>query len=137
MSLMISHLIAFVLGTLTGVAGTYYGNKYTDRRRKSESAKEAIAQFRRSREQMPKLIAEMKADLEGNQTVREVFVAPSRRIGINTGGKTRLVYYADEHEDLDGKIAILENNGYLIDLTSGNLPTYRMTEEFVDLVLNR
>ena len=133
MSPWLSHLIT----ALTAAATGYFGAKCTDRRRKSESAKEAIAQFRRSREQMPKLIAEMKADLEGNQTVREVFVAPSRRIGINTGGKTRLVYYADEHEDLDGKIAILENNGYLIDLTSGNLPTYRMTEEFVDLVLNR
>ena len=81
---------------------------------------------------MPELIAEMAKDLTEpeNSTVREFFVAPSARVTINSR-QTRLIYYEDQHSDLMGKVAILENEGFVTDVTTGTIPIYRMTEDFV------
>ena len=85
---------------------------------------------------MPDLFAEMKNDLGGpeNSRIREFFVLPHRRVSIGSKQR-RFSYFAEEHPDLHGKIAILENHGYLIDVTPGNTPIYRMTEDFVELLL--
>ena len=42
-----------------------------------------------------------------------------------------LVYSFEEHDDLQGKIHILENNDFIYDVTDGNAKRYRMEEEFV------
>jgi hypothetical protein len=47
----------------------------------------------------------------------------------------RFAYYENEHDNLKWKIDILEENSYIIDVTPDNVPIYRMTEEFVDLLL--
>jgi len=88
------------------------------------------------KEQMPALIAEMKQDLERDdgKCVREFFVM-SKRHSLGGSDKPRFFYYEEDHDNLRGKIDILENRGYLIDVTPGNCPIYRMTEEFVTLVL--
>jgi len=106
-----------------------------------EAARKFIGQpgpsFLQVKEQMPALIAEMKKDLEGNQGkfVREFFVM-SRRHVLGGSEKPRFIYYEEDHDNLRGKIDILENDGYLTDVTPGNTPIYRMSEEFVQLVLN-
>jgi hypothetical protein len=93
--------------------------------------------FRRLRESMPRLFEEMKVDLQqpDHQFVREFFVSPSRRVIINSPGP-RFFYYEDEHENLIGQVHVLEGNGYFVDVTPGNVPIYRMTERFVELLLN-
>jgi hypothetical protein len=86
--------------------------------------------------QMPKLIAEMKKDLftEEGKHVREFFVM-SRRHVLGGSEKPRFCYYEEDHDNLRGQIDILENQGYLTDVTPKNVPIYRMSEEFVRLVL--
>lgn len=81
---------------------------------------------------MPKLFAEMKTDLQGpdNEFVREFFVSPRRGVNINDNQR-RFVYYEEEHKNLMGKLQVLEGHGFLGDVTPGNAPMYRMTEEFV------
>lgn len=93
--------------------------------------------FQQVKEQMPALIAEIKKDLqgEGGQFVREFFVM-SRRHTLGGSEKPRFVYYEEDHDNLRGKIDVLENLGYVADVTPGNTPIYRMTEEFVRLVLD-
>ena len=49
--------------------------------------------------------------------------------------KPRFVYYQDEHESLLNKIDLLHDYGFVDDVTFGDTPIYRMTEEFVHLVL--
>lgn len=87
--------------------------------------------------QMPELIAEMKKDLESEEGkfVREFFVL-ERSHCLGGSEKPRFVYYEDDHDNLRGKLDILENSGYLVDVTPKNAPIYRMTEQFVRLVLS-
>ncbi|MFO0838364.1 MAG: hypothetical protein U1D55_07520 [Phycisphaerae bacterium] len=85
---------------------------------------------------MPALIAEIKSDLAGEdgQVVREFFVIERRSIAMGGSSKPRFAYYVEDHPQLHGQLEILENRGYIIDVTPGNTPVFRMTEEFVDLV---
>jgi len=93
--------------------------------------------FFKVKEQMSSLIAEMKEDLqsESGQFVREFFVM-SKRHTLAGSSKPRFIYYEEDHDNLRGKIDILESLGYVVDVTPGNTPIYRMTEDFVNLVLN-
>ena len=131
-----STVIGFLVGVATGAAGKYLGDKYTDRRKLNEAARETKSRFLKAKAQMPELIAEMKADLasEGGRFVREFFVLENRRRCLGGSEKPRFIYYVEEHGDLHGKLSILENLGYLTDVTPGNAPIYRMTEDFVELV---
>lgn len=92
--------------------------------------------FETIRNQMPELIAEIKKDLEGEdgKFVREFFVM-SRRHTLGGSEKPRFIYYEEDHQNLRGKIDVLENHGYVVDVTPKNTPIYRMTEDFVRLVL--
>jgi hypothetical protein len=92
--------------------------------------------FLEIKKQMPELIAEMKKDFMGEdgEFVREFFVMSKRHI-LGGTEKNRFVYYEEDHDNLHGKIDILENRRYIVDVTPGNTPIYRMSEEFVKLVL--
>ena len=94
-------------------------------------------QFEKLKNMMPELITEFKTDLstEDNKLIREFFVLPNKRVSLGGSVKHRLVYYEDDHKGLRNKIDILENHGFLIDVTPGNTPIYRMTEEFVELIM--
>lgn len=85
---------------------------------------------------MPELIAEMKADLAKPEfsLLREFFIV-SRGSVLNVRDPC-FIYYFDDHPNLQAKIHILENYGYVTDVTPGNAKKYRMTEEFVELVLS-
>lgn len=93
------------------------------------------AAFLKVKASMPELIAEMKEDLtkEGNEFIREFFInSTSWTLNVID---PHFVYYFEDHENLQGKIHILENYGFVIDVTHGKTKKYRMTEEFVVLLL--
>ena len=96
------------------------------------------AKFRKIKEQMPELIAEIKKGLESDdgRFVREFFVM-SRKIAYGGWTKPRFVLYLEDHDNLQGKIDVLENLGFVVNVTEGKTPVFRMTEEFVSLVLNQ
>jgi hypothetical protein len=93
------------------------------------------SQFLEIKRRMPGLIEEIKSDLEEDSLVREFFVLKHKGLRLGMTSKKRFIYYEDDHENLRGMLDILENCGYLVDVTPGNAPIYRMTEEFVRLVL--
>lgn len=91
--------------------------------------------FIQVKEQMPALIEKMKKDLEGEdgEFVREFFVMSKHHV-LGGSSKLRFAYYEEDHKNLRGKIDILENHGYVVDVTPRKTPIFRMTEEFVALV---
>lgn len=84
---------------------------------------------------MPELLNEMKNDLKTDEFIREFFLV-KRGWRMNYGNTPRFTYFYDDHNNLDGKLQILENNGLVIDVTPGNTKMYRMTEELVELLLD-
>jgi hypothetical protein len=90
--------------------------------------------FQKVKATMPDLISEMREDLsrEGNEFIREFFLA-SRRWVMNTD--LCFIYYFEDHRSLQGKIQVMENYGFVIDVTVTNAKKYRMTEEFVEMLL--
>jgi uncharacterized protein YdcH (DUF465 family) len=95
-----------------------------------------IAAFQKVKSAMPNLLSEMRADLsrKDNELIREFFLV-SEKWAMNYGNNRRFVYYYEKHDNLDGKIHILENYGFVSDVTTGGVKKYRMTEGFVELLL--
>lgn len=135
--ILITHLVVFLIGALSGASGHYFGTKYTEQRHKKESDIIARKKIEHLKNIMPKLIEEMAVDVRNDKTkiVREFVVLHNKKTGIGGMSQPRFAYYEDEHDNLKGKIDILEENSYVIDVTPDNVPIYRMTEEFVDLLL--
>jgi hypothetical protein len=106
---------------------------YEAARQLTGSGEPAFAEVAR---QMPELIAEMKTDLEqeNGRFVREFFVLKKTHC-LGGSDKPRFAYYEEDHSNLRGKLDLLEHHGYIHDVTPKNAPIYRMTEEFVRLVL--
>lgn len=121
--------IGFLTGGFTGAAAVYLGDKYTDRRREKELCKTVKTDFMKIKEKMPKLLNEMKTELQKNQFMREFMVLQNDQILFVDSQRT--IYPL---EKVDSKIQILENLNFVSNVTSGNTPKYRLTEEFVELI---
>ena len=133
---MLSYLITFLLGALTGAAGKYLADSYTDQRRTKELTTQLYKQFVDVSLKMPTLIKEMQDDLKNPDLalIREFYILPNKGVLLKGRG-TSLAYYEEEHPDLIHKVNLLENNGFVYDVSSTNNPKYRMTEDFVKLIL--
>lgn len=129
---LLSLTIGFVVGTATGAAGQYFGTKYTDKRRCIETREAADATWQDLELRFPSVIAEMRDDALDPEmsSVRHFFVKTSKSL-INATGPL-FEYHTDVHDDLQAAVAHLERLGYIEDVTRGNCPKFRMTEEFVD-----
>ena len=79
---------------------------------------------------MPSLLSEMRTDLKEHPLRRE-FVLLKKTWTYWAGGD-ELVYYFDDHPELEGMIYILLNHNLINDITFNEVARYVMTEEFVD-----
>jgi hypothetical protein len=79
---------------------------------------------------MPDLIGEMRADVRGDSTelVRDVVPLPSDRV-VFSSRKPRFVYYETSYPNLRLQIDWLVEMGLIVDVTTGNTPIYRMSQE--------
>jgi hypothetical protein len=77
----------------------------------------------------------MSADLKGNPLVREFFIK-EENARLNTRGQAFFFYDFEKHDNLQGKVQILENYGFVVDVTSGNTKRYRMQETFAEFLLS-
>jgi hypothetical protein len=81
---------------------------------------------------MPALLEEMREDLANHPTTRE-FIIMMRGWQYNSSpGKPVLVYYIDEHQDLEGKLQILMNMTLIREITYNNVRRFVFEEAFVD-----
>lgn len=124
--------VGFVVGAITGAAGHYLGEKYTDRRRSKELSSALDIEWADLEGRFPAIIAEMKEDVTKPEfaSVRKFFVKSSRAT-VNRS-EPSFEYHTDVHSDLNAAVAHLEELGYIVDITPGNCPMYRMKEQFVD-----
>jgi len=102
------------------------------------SMKESIkAKFSKVKNLMPELIADTKKDLtsKSGKLIRELYII-SKNWSLNVVNP-HLVYYFEDYENLQGKMHVLENYGFVKDLTQTptSVKKYRLTEEFVELLL--
>jgi hypothetical protein len=131
-----TYFITFLIGAATGAVGNYFASKYTDRRRNKDDANKRVKSFNNAKNQMLDLIKEMKEDFSShkNDAIRELVILPNKRVIFN-GDQPRFSYFEDEHQNLKGKISVLENLGFVVDVTVSNAPIFRIKEELWDLVL--
>lgn len=132
----LSLAVGFVVGAFTGAAGTYFGNKYTDRRRESEARSNAVKEFEYLRVKFPKLVDEMTIDVSKPEFsgVRIFFVKTKNTI-LNTR-EPHFVYFTDDHDDLSAALSVMVDFGYIQDITPGNCPKYRFYEHFYHMLRN-
>ena len=102
------------------------------------SLEESIkVKFLKVKSLMPELIAEMKKDLNkvGNNLIREIFITSNHwHLAVQ---HPHFVYYFEKHENLKGKMDILENYEFIKNVTPSptSVKKYRLTEKFVELLL--
>jgi len=94
------------------------------------------SQFAKIERLMPALLEEMREDLRTRPTARE-FVVLEKGWVYNSGGDPYLAYYSDGHEDLPGKLQVLENHGLIRDVTRTNVQRFRLEEQFVDYLAEK
>jgi hypothetical protein len=97
----------------------------------------SVSNFQDALSLMPELLMEMTGALkdEKKKLIREFFVLPNQRVMLGRSSKPRLIYYEDNYENLRNKLDILEDYGFIIDVRVGNAQIYRMTPEFIRLLL--
>ena len=137
MDSIFSHIISFVIGLSTGVLGAFIANRLSEKAKRKDEIQGRKKEFYAVTSKMPDLVKEMKEDLlsPNMSECREFFISPKKSVTINSKSPA-FFYYENEHINLMSKIRILENAGFVFDITPGNAPKYQITEEFVELLLN-
>jgi len=132
MEIPLSSLTTFLGGVAVGATGQYFAEKYTDQRRKQEAESAKIKLFHRMKTEMPSLIAEMKEDFSKpeHSPYRE-FVVTRRSLMIRAIPAC-LGYYEEEHPQIRGFVAVLENNGLIKAISEEEPKRYRFQEDFVE-----
>jgi hypothetical protein len=78
---------------------------------------------------MPDILNEMREDLASKPLSREFVILKKGWCYWATGHE--LVYYFEDHPELENKLRILENNGLIKDITREKVSRYKLTEGFV------
>ncbi len=131
--------IGFLIGTATGAAGTYFGNKYTDERRSKEEASSHNKNLDKLWGSHTELLSEMKADLENPTYIHHrYFWMLDRKWCFNYDGHY-LAYHFDAHEALEHQLNILVSNGVILDVSdpSKNVKKFQFTEPFVEYLCSK
>jgi hypothetical protein len=128
--------VGFLVGSFTGAAGTYLGNKYTDIRRSKETISFEDQQWQDLLNRFPNIIQEMIDDVKNPDFIgaRKFFIKGSNTTVNRT--ERCFEYHTDVHPELNAAILYLEDIGYIQDITPGNCPKYRFYEYFYERLKN-
>ncbi len=131
-----SVLTGFLVGAATGAAGQYFADKYTDQRREQKLAREQARLWQDIEQRFPAVIAEMRSDFSSqeNRHVR-VFLVKESNTMLGFVSEPCFEYHTDKHPDLRAAVVLLEQHGFITDITPGNCPMYRVHEKLVDALL--
>ncbi len=112
-----------------------FGDKNVYQEQKPEAS--LVSYFQEALSIMPKLFKNMARALKDEKTklVREFFVLRNRNVKIGVSTKPRLSYFEEDYENLQNKLDILEDYGFINDVRVDTAPIYRMTPEFVKFLL--
>ena len=126
--------IGTAFGIIVGAVGKYLADKWTDKRRKKESVSETDQAFRSVYSQMPKLIHEMRTDVQRDPLVREFILCRKRGIYGHDPNHQIFTYFYEEHDSLESAVRILEANEFVDDIAFNDVKRFQMTEGFVLLL---
>lgn len=127
--------VGFLVGTATGAAGTYFGNKYTDQRRKKEFKQDENVFFEQLWQSHNLLLSEISDDIKLEQFHHyRKFFALSKRKNYNLKKGDHLIYYTEEHDHLIEQLGVFVANGLITDITesSRHANQYQLNEIFID-----
>ncbi len=91
---------------------------------------DSAAVLERMERLMPALLAEMRQDVSAHPLAREFVVIKRNWVYLAKGNE--LVYYYDDHPDLDDKLRILENERLVQDITYNKAKRYVLTERLAE-----
>lgn len=99
------------------------------------SAHDDSAKFAKLENSMPDLFREMRVDLTSHPLSREFVILKKTWIFSTT--RPTLMYYFEDHPELENKLLILQNYGLIRDITYNNVSRYVISEELVDYLARR
>lgn len=128
--------VGFVVGALTGAAGSYLGDKYTDSRRAKEKKSQSDNEWKDLHQKFPLIMDEMIEDVckPESRGIRKFFVCEST--WSISKSEACFEYHTDIYCDLNAAILYLEDLGYIENITQGNTPMYRFREHFIERLKN-
>ena len=84
--------------------------------------------------QAPKLIAEMRADLQEKPLVRQ-FIIKRRNVSYSYGSTPLFEYYLEDHDQLLAVMTIFEHAGAIYNVKFNAVDRYNFKEDFVSFLL--
>jgi len=133
-----SHIITFISGLLVGILGNYYATRLADKAKNKDAIIEKKKLFKKVEMMMPELIKEMRDDIssEKMKKCKEFVILPTKGTVFNSK-EPLFSYFESEHQYLHSNIKVLEENGFVIDITSTNTPRYQFNEDFLSMLLKK
>lgn len=129
-----SLLVGFLTGSATGATGSYFATKYTEKRQLKEAKHSLLKKLKNLEKQMPQFFSEVREDYKNPENaLKRDFYILSKGTTLNVKGRY-LVYYHDDHPDLEDILALLESERFVFDITETNAPKYQFSNEFIDFV---
>jgi len=128
----VTHLATFLGGALTGAAGTYLADRFTDQRRNSETHERNLNKLANLNLLMPEFFAEIREDLKTHpeKLIREFVLLPSPNVSF-VHGQPRFQYYESKYPALKNYVSLLAESGYIDIVRPTGTPIYRLCEHFV------
>jgi hypothetical protein len=131
---IMSLTIGFLVGTATGAAGTYFGNKYTDIRKAKEGKKAKDSFYRKLWDEHAPLLTEMKSDLTNpDYSYHREFFVISKSWMFNSSGP-HLSYYLEEHDSLEQQLKAFEGKWLIVDVSEfgKSVKKYQFSDSFAE-----
>lgn len=132
-----THICTFLIGVACGAFANYFGELFTDKRRMKESDASRKKKWAHVKKEMPELIKEMKADWNdsANRVIRTFYVT-NKGLQPSSMEHSSFYYNRDDYNNLDAKVSILENHGFVqLVGTRGLIKEYQVMEDFVESLL--
>jgi hypothetical protein len=95
----------------------------------------SLGPFERLQLLIPDFLTEMSGDLTRSPLDREFVLL--KRSWSYSGRSCEFAYYYDDHPKLDSIVRILQNFGFIYEITAGNVKRFAIAEELADYLRTR
>jgi hypothetical protein len=139
MSFAPDRILTFLGGIAVGIVitalGRFLGGLLTHYWHNWKATKADQRTFERVEAEVPEVIASIREFLKTPKTRRHrEFLVAEAKATLGMRRPSIVLVYRD-FPDLKGALQILENHGYIADVTTGNVLKYRLKEHFVAMIL--
>ncbi|GIU04733.1 hypothetical protein [Shewanella morhuae] len=131
---LLSLTIGFLIGTATGAAGAYIGDKCTDIRREKLATAAQKKLFSKLWDNHKELLSEMKQDMENPDYKFHRFFWVFQSSSIFNHDGHYLAYHPDKHLSLEHQLKTLESQGFISNISEPGkiVSKYQIHESLVE-----